>query len=73
MASTERISLEDQIQMPIIGQIKFHWNAVGELIWLSYEYAGQEYRQAVTDDSYSGDTGWGDITRTKVFEELVKQ
>lgn len=73
MVEIERISLEDQRQMPVIGQIKFHWNTEGELIFLSYVYAGRTYRQAVTDTDYAGGILWADISRTKVFEELVRQ
>lgn len=69
----ERISTEDQKQMSITGKTKLHWNANDELIWISYEYAGEEYRQAVTDTDYTGGTAWGDITRTKTFAELDKQ
>lgn len=69
----ERIHKEDQDQMSITGQTKLHWNASGELIWISYEYAGKEYRQQVSDTDYVGGTAWGDITRTKTFAELNKQ
>lgn len=71
--TVERIGVEDQAQMPIIGKTKLHWNSNDELIWISYEYAGEEYRQAVTDTDYTGGITWGDITRTKTFAELEKQ
>lgn len=71
--SIQRIGEEDQRQMPIIGKVKLHWNANNEFIWISYEYGGEEWRQAVTDTSYTGGTTWGDITRTLAFNELDKQ
>lgn len=71
--TVERITQEDQAQMSIIGKTKLHWNSDGELIWISYEYGGEEYRQQVSDTNYTGGTAWGDITRTKTFAELDKQ
>ena len=73
MASAVRIGYEDQLQIPVIGKIKLHFNSNDEWIWVSMEYAGEEYRQQITDDSYSGGTNWADITRTKTFNEFQKQ
>ena len=53
--------------------VSLHWNSNAELIWISWDGSGIEHRQQVTDTSYTGGTSWGDITRTKVFKNPVRQ
>jgi hypothetical protein len=69
----ERVRIDDQSQVMVIGDVNFHFNAEGEFIWQSFNYAGQEFRQQITDTLYTGGTAWTDIVRTITQHEMVRQ
>ena len=73
MPAIERVRIEDQGQVMVIGVVRFHFNAQGEFIYQSFEYAGQEFRQQITDTNYTGGTAWTDIVRTITQHEMVRQ
>jgi len=68
-----RVSVEDLDQFGNDADIKLHYNSSDELIWISYEYGGCEFRQQVSDDDYTGGLTWADIDRTVTFGAWVKQ
>lgn len=67
MTKSGPININDQNQIGIIGNTNLHYNSNDELIFISYEYAGNHKWQQVTDTKYIGGIQRSDIVRTKTF------
>jgi len=68
-----RINKEDLDQFGSDATVKLGYNSNDELIWITYEYAGDEWRQQVEDDDYTGGTTYADVDRWVTFNSWVKQ